>query len=142
MPVRALPDDDPVRRVALLHKAMTASRLGQPMPTADLDASGLTAAQCSIFDTHPVATNQSVNSNDFPEDALRWGFEGYVREDFDIDANGHVTDPRTVVAYPPLVFGKSTEQTVRRFQFLPPKIGDKPVGCMGQTMPVNYRRAN
>ena len=70
---------------------------------------------------------------------MRWRFEGYVLEDFDISDDGRVANPRTIVAYPPLVFAKSTEQAGKSFRYVPPRIGDASVGCMGQTQGVSYR---
>lgn len=43
-----------------------------------------------------------------------------------------------MIAYPPLVFGPSTERAVRRFRYEIPTIGDKPLGCTAQTVNVRY----
>jgi outer membrane biosynthesis protein TonB len=57
----------------------------------------------------------ATGSSQFPDEALRWKFEGYVQEAFDIADDGRVTNVRTVVSYPPFVFGPSTERAVRSF---------------------------
>ncbi len=139
LPRFSLPDEAPVRRVALLHKAMTANRLGDPSVGTHLAQSGLEVEQCSMFDTHPIPTSLGANSGQFPKEAQEWGFEGYVRESFDITADGKVANPRPVVAYPPLVFGPATDKVVSGFKFLSPRIGDKTIGCMGRTQGINYK---
>lgn len=142
MPKSTLPEDAPVRSVALLHKAIGATRLGNSADLAELAESGLTSEECSMYDTHPIPTSMPVSGSLFPAEAQSWGFEGYVRVSFDIADDGHVANPRAVLAYPPFVFGESTEKMALGFRYVPPKIGEKLVGCVGQTQPVNYRLVN
>ncbi|MDB5737517.1 MAG: hypothetical protein JWO65_1185, partial [Sphingomonas bacterium] len=139
-PEAILPQDDPVRSVALLHAALVGMRGGDPgQARARLAASGLGAEQCALFDTHPVPSSMAIGSSQFPMEALHWHFEGYVQEAYDIGPDGHVVNVRTVLAYPPFVFGPSTEKAVRQFRYLPPSIDGKPVGCNGETQAINYR---
>ena len=139
-PEAALPSDDPVRQVALLHMAMVKARTGEEASAhADLAASGLSAEQCALVDTRPVPTNMGIASSQFPQAALFWHFEGYVEEAFDIAADGHVSNVRTVIAYPPYIFGPGTERAVSSFRFVPPTIQGQAVGCTGETQKVNYR---
>jgi hypothetical protein len=131
---------DPIRRVALLHQAIVLERSGNAAAARDsLERSGLDKAQCSLFDTHPVPTNVSVSSSDFPREAQRWGFEGYVQEAFDIADDGRVKNVRTVVAYPPYIFEDSSESAVKQFRFAPPRLGGNVIGCEGQQETVNFR---
>lgn len=139
-PQAALPSDDPIRHVALLHMAMVKARAGEDTSAhADLAASRLTAEQCTLVDTKPVPTNMSIASSQFPQAALFWHFEGYAEEAFDITADGHVSNARTVIAYPPYVFGPATERVVSGFRYVPPTIQGQAVGCTGQIERVNYR---
>lgn len=134
-----LPADDPVRSVATLHLAMLDKRAGDAAGAeARLAAAGMDAEQCSLLNVRPVARNTSLSSGIFPAAALRWGFEGYVREAFDIAADGHVEDVRTIVAYPPFIFGPATEKAMTGFRYLPPTLGDQAVGCVGQTHGVRF----
>lgn len=139
LPSATLGADDSVRTVAVLHQAMIERHFGQgALADSRLAAAGVNADSCSILDVKPVATNQSISSSAFPEEALSWRFEGSVREAFDINADGSVAGVRTVIAYPPLVFGPATERAVRRFRYIVPTLGDKPLGCAGQTVNVRY----
>ena len=141
-PEAILAADAPIRRVALLHASIVARMTGDTAgEQAKLAASGLNADQCLLFDTRPIPASLSIASAEFPAEAMRWRFEGYVREDFDISDNGRVANPRTIVAYPPLVFAKSAEAAVTAFRYVPPRIGGAAVGCTGETQGVSYRIA-
>lgn len=137
MPVASLPADAPIRQVALLHSALAGEKIGDPEAARALAASGLSADQCSLFDTHPILT--SIKTPQFPQEAERWQFEGYAAESFDLDADGHPAGVHTIIAYPPFIFSASAENGVRRFRYDPPKIGDKPAGCTGESLGLNYR---
>lgn len=139
-PIDVLAEHDSLRDVATLHLAALQRRAGDAGGAdSKIKAAGLTRAQCMLFDVRAVVTNNSVYSRDFPDEALRWGFDGYVREDFDIDATGHVENVRTIIAYPPFVFRAAAEKTVARFQYLAPVIDGVSAGCDGHTIAVNYR---
>lgn len=139
-PETVLPADDPIRRVAQLHAALIATRLGRA-PAASAPP-GLDAQQCSLFDTHPIPASVALSSEIFPRDAQRWGFEGHVEEDFDIGSDGRVRNVRTVLAYPPFVFGPGTEAAIRSFRYIPPAINGQAVGCDSQSVRINYRMPN
>ena len=139
LPPAALPADDPVRIVALLHLSLIDKRQGKAAAAdARLIAAGVSADQCSLLDVQPMTTNARISSAAFPAEAMRWGFEGTVREAFDINADGSVAGVRTVIAYPPLVFGPATERAVRGFRYAIPTLGDRPIGCAAQTVNVRY----
>ncbi|MEG3176119.1 energy transducer TonB [Sphingomonas sp. RB3P16] len=140
LPLSTLPADDPIRSLAVLHLALIDKRSGAPA-VADqrISDAGIDAEQCSLLDVRPVARNADISSSTFPEEALRWHFEGTVREAFDIAADGRVQNVRTVLSYPPFVFGPATERAVGQFRYLPPTLGNQVLGCVGQTVNVSYK---
>ncbi|WP_157216521.1 energy transducer TonB [Flavisphingomonas formosensis] len=139
-PLTVLPADDPVRHVALLHAAIVKGQLGAPTAqAANAAASALNVEQCSLIDTHPIPESVAISSAQFPRTALDWRFEGHVEVAYDIAADGSVSNVRTILAYPPFVFGKGTEEAAAKFRYLPPMIDGKPVGCIGEKQTVNYR---
>jgi hypothetical protein len=141
LPVSVLPADDVVRTVATLHRAMLDRRAGNAAAAESrVAAAGMSPEQCALVDVRPVMTRAGVGSNDFPQDAFDWGFEGYVGYAFDINAAGEVVNARTVFAYPPFVFNAATEKTVRRFRYLPPVIGGEAVGCNQKIDAVRYQK--
>ena len=138
-----VPADDVLVHVAQLHQAIGLDRAGKAEAAkAVLERSGLTLDQCSLFDTHPVAESLKVASSAFPEEALRWQFEGFAQEAYDIDDNGGVKNVRTVVSYPPFVFDQATERAVTGFRYVPPRVGGKAVGCQAHRQSVSFRIAD
>jgi hypothetical protein len=140
LPESALPEDDDIRHVAAAHLAMTKARLDRQRAAETLASdSSAPPTRCSMLDIKPVATNRSISDSTFPIEALRWRFEGYVREAFDIGRDGKVDHVRTVIAYPPFVFDHATENAVSHFRFLPPLGADGAyVGCTNHMQTVIY----
>ncbi len=139
LPPEVLASDDPIRSVAILHLSLLDRRAGNPAGAlARLNGAGLTEQKCDLLDVRPVPTNRSVSADEFPAEAQKWGFEGFVRAGFDIAADGSVKQVRALISYPPFVFGDATEKVLARFRYLPPTLGDTSLGCTGQTLTVNY----
>ena len=138
-PTDVLDEHDPVREVAILHISALQRHAGDAAgANTQVNAAGLTRAQCMLFDVRPVATDRSVSMTDFPNEALRWGFDGFAREAFDIDAEGRVQNARTIVAYPPFVFSTAAEKTVARFRYLAPVVDGGAAGCDSHSLNLNY----
>jgi tetratricopeptide (TPR) repeat protein len=66
--------------------------------------SGLSQEQCSLLGVTPALRRSGASSTDYPQDAIRMGFEGWVNLEFDITPDGHALNARALTAYPPLVF--------------------------------------
>jgi tetratricopeptide (TPR) repeat protein len=139
-PPDVLGEHDPVREVATLHLAALQRRAGDAAGAdANIKTAGLTRAQCMLFDVRPVVTDNAVYYRDFPDEALRWGFDGYVRESFDINADGRVENVRTIIAYPPFVFRAGAEHTVAHFRYLAPVVDGVSAGCDGHSVNFIYK---
>ncbi len=138
-PPTAVPADDPIRKVAVLHIATLERRRGDSKAAeASISQAGLSPGQCSLMDVRPVVRNNSISDDAFPNQALIWNFEGFVRVGYDIDATGRPTNVRTLLAYPPFIFDKATEKAVSGFSYLPPTINGQAVGCTGHVQGVVY----
>lgn len=136
----ALPEHDPLRSVARVRLASFLARAG------DLDAartafaaSGVAAQQCSLVDARPAATHLGVNETAFPQDALRWGFEGWVRLEFDVAADGHVAGQRAVIAYPPFIFGPAAVAASRNWRYQQSFRPDGVAGCNGAQQQIKFK---
>lgn len=139
-PPTAVPADDPIRKVAILHIATLERRSGDSKAAeASISQAGLSPGQCSLMDVRPVVRKDSIGDEAFPNQALIWNFEGFVRVGYDIDATGRPTNVRTLLAYPPFIFDKATEKAVSGFSYLPPTIGGRAVGCTGHSQSVIYQ---
>lgn len=142
-PIRELDGHDPIRLVATLHRSLLDRRAGDAEAAQQRIArAGLDAAQCALFDVRPLPQSIAVSSATFPMEAMRWNMGGVVRESFDIAADGKVTDVRTVLAFPPFVFGEATEKAFARSRYLPPTFGGTVLGCSGSTTTVRFVRPN
>ena len=85
-----------------------------------------------------MAQSLAIASSAFPDEALRWRFEGYVLTDFAIAPNGGVKDVRVTLSYPPFVFDQATIKGVDGFRYIPPRLGGQVLGCEGQTQAVQF----
>jgi hypothetical protein len=136
----ALPEHDALRSAARVRLASFFARSG------DLDAartayaaSGVSSTQCSLVDARPVATSLSVSSTQFPQEALRWGFEGWVRLEFDVAADGRVGGSRAVIAYPPFVFGPSAVKASSSWRYQQSFRPDGVAGCNGAHQQIRFK---
>ena len=50
---------------------------------------------------------------------MRWGFKSWAINEIAVSPEGRVVGSRTVVAYPPFVFGTATTQITRRTRYAP-----------------------
>jgi outer membrane biosynthesis protein TonB len=106
-----LGDHHPLRQFAQLRLANDAARKGDLAQAQTLfAATGLSAEQCALIGPKPAMSSNGAGATAFPMDALRWGFEGWVRTEFDIQADGHTAGARAVVSYPPFIFANAAQR--------------------------------
>ena len=135
-----LPEKDPLRVATLVRIADLQAQKGAfDAAQAAYDKTGLDAAQCALIGPPPRMTNFGTSSGDFPMEALRWGFEGWVRFETDIDAKGKTLNQRAIIAYPPFVFREAAlgiAKGVRYTQTYRPG-GEK--ACTGIAQNISFR---
>jgi tetratricopeptide (TPR) repeat protein len=132
---------DPLRAGALVRLASLQLVAGDAgAARAAFAASGLSADQCSLVDTPPRRRAGGASSNDFPNDALRWGFEGWVRLEWDLSAAGDTINVRPTVAYPPFVFSDSATRLIDRFRYQATYRPDGGLACGGRSTRVAFKR--
>jgi outer membrane biosynthesis protein TonB len=113
-------EHDPLRAAALVRLASLQLVAGNPEAARSAyAASGLSADQCSLLDTPPRQKAGSASDGDFPNEALRWGFEGWVRVEYDLSAAGETVNVRPTVSYPPFVFSTTAAKVFDRFRYEP-----------------------
>lgn len=97
--------DDPLRVAALLEQSSRAAAAGriEDARTA-FEQTGLTEQQCALLGVQPAMKRAGGSSADYPMEALNWGFEGWVRVEFDIQADGRTAVQRAIASYPPFIF--------------------------------------
>ena len=135
----ALPANDPLRIGALVRLATLQADHGElAAARASIEKSGLAEQQCSLVDATPAARYLG-GQDDFPREAVEWGFEGWVAVQFDIRADGHTTHRRAVVAYPPLVFRDSALRAIEDSRFQQSYRPGGGLGCGGKQIKVSYQ---
>jgi tetratricopeptide (TPR) repeat protein len=113
-----LPDRHPLRQAAQLRLANAAARQGD-LASAQryFAATGLTEEQCAYLGVTPALKRSGLNSTDFPDEALAYGFEGWVRLEFDIANDGNPASIRPLIAYPPLIFSEAAARSAKKQRY-------------------------
>ncbi len=113
-----LPEHHPLRQLANLALANeAASRQDFATAQRHFAATGLTEEQCALIGPNPAVRRNGLTSDDFPAEALQYGFEGWVSVEFDIRDNGRTADLRPIVAYPPFIFNSAAMGGLRDSMF-------------------------
>ncbi len=110
--------DHPLRPQFAERRAAAAMAAGDAAAAARI-AAGVPAAawECGV----PPQRQRTAYSNDtdFPNEAMAWGFEGWAIMEAQVGPDGRPAPIRTLIAYPPFVFGAASERIVNRFRFAP-----------------------
>ncbi len=109
-----LPEHFPLRQAAMLWLANQSAEAGKlDEAQAFFQRTGLNEQQCALIGPEPAMRQSGVSGADYPMDALRMGFEGWVRLEFNINANGTTAGTRPLIAYPPFVFADAATGMAR-----------------------------
>ncbi len=134
---KGLAANDPLRVGALIRLASLQQQAGETATArATFERSGLAANQCAILDAPPHFLSAG---GVFPDEARMWGFEGWTKTQFDVDADGRVLNQRAVLSYPPFVFTKAGVQTVAGARWSKTFRPDGGVGCGGLSQNVRFK---
>ena len=129
----------PLRQVALLRLAsLAASKKHNDEAEALFARTGLGEEQCALIGDIPRLRYDGGDSF-YPTDALRMGFEGWVREEYDIAANGHTVEPRTVIAYPPFVFVAAATAMADGFRYDPSFRPSGKLACSARAETIRFQ---
>lgn len=135
-----LPDGHPLKVAALLQKANVLAETGDYTGAqATFRQTGLTAEQCSLFGLTPAETRAGGSSSDYPDAAIRFGFEGWVRAEFDVTADGRTATQRAVAAYPPFIFNDAAIGVVRGARFTSSYRPEGAFACSGQQRSIIFK---
>jgi tetratricopeptide (TPR) repeat protein len=134
--MQGLEANDPLRLQALEIGVAVAAARGDGAGARALFATmGPGAERCG------VTANQRrivASYTDFPNDALRWGFEGWAMSEMSVAPAGTVAQTRTLVAYPAFVFGEAALRIVNRTRFDPILVADGD-SCPADPQTVSFR---
>ena len=135
-----LPAQHPLKVNALLQRANILAKTGDLAGArSSFERTGLTEEQCAFLGLEPVLRSSGASSGDYPMEAVRMGFEGWVRTEFDIAANGTTIAPRAVIAYPPFVFNDAGTGIVKGARFASSFRPGGGVACTAEQQSVVFR---
>jgi tetratricopeptide (TPR) repeat protein len=138
--IKDLAEGEPVRTAALIQLASAEQAAGNNAGAkAAFEKSGLSARQCAIADAVPPRISGDVSDDDFPTEALSWGFNGWVVTEYDITAAGKSSSVRPIIAYPPYVFAKAANTLVGRFRFRETFRPDGGLSCGSNNQRTTFR---
>lgn len=139
---RGLPETHPLRVAALLAKANILARRGDlPGAQALFAQTGLTEEQCALIGVKPARRSTGADHSDFPNGALMFGFEGWVRVEFDIAADGKTLHQRAITAYPPFVFNEAATGIAKGARFQSSYRPENGVACSANVDSYMFRIA-
>jgi len=131
-----LAPNDPFRVAALVRIASIDQQEGDTAAARDAFAkTGLSADQCALIDAPPHLLHVGGT---FPQEAMRWGFEGWTQTQFDIDADGKVVNERAIISYPPFVFTKAGTDTIAGARYSKTYRPNGGLGCGGTSQRVRF----
>jgi hypothetical protein len=128
-----LPDGHPLKVAALLQQAnLLAAANDFAGAQAAYQRTGLTVEQCALIGLRPATTRSGASSSDYPMAAAQMGFEGWVRTEFDITADGRTATQRAIIAYPPFIFNDAAIGIARDARFTSSFRPEGALACSGQ----------
>lgn len=132
--------DDPVRVGALLEQSARAAAVGQiEQARMAFERTGLDEAQCALIGPRPALSRSGASSSDYPMEALRMGFEGWVRTEFDIRTDGRTAGQRAIISYPPFVFDDAATGIMRDARFEATYRPSGGAACSGQQQQIVFQ---
>ncbi len=125
-----LDSKDPFRIAALTRIASIRARHGDlDQARAAYLQTGLSAQQCALTDVSPARLLGRPTTNDIPQDAINWHISGWAETEFDIQADGRTSNVRTVIAYPPFVYGPPMVKVEMHSRYTQSYRPDGGLGC-------------
>jgi hypothetical protein len=132
----AVPAENGFKVGALIRKASILTQRGDLAAAKAVYAqTGTTADQCSLIDSSPRLVGVGGT---FPDEAKMWGFEGWVSVQFDVGADGRTINQRAVISYPPFIFTKAGDDTLKTARYEKAFRPDGGIGCGGVTQRVRF----
>lgn len=134
-----LPAKHPLKVTAWLQRAnLLAAANDQAGAREAFSRTGLTEEQCALVGLQPVLKRSGASSSDFPMEAMRWGFEGWVRTEFDVTADGRTATQRAVASYPPFIFDDAAIGIARDARFTSSFRAEGALACSGKQQSINF----
>lgn len=136
----SFPAQHPLKIAALLQQANLLAAKGDLAGASGVFArTGLTGEQCSMLGLQPAMKRVGMTSGGYPDEAIRMGFEGWVRIAYDIAADGHTVAPRSVIAYPPFIFDEAATGMIRDTRYTSTFRPEGALACSGEQQAIRFK---
>ncbi|HEX8585690.1 MAG TPA: energy transducer TonB [Allosphingosinicella sp.] len=135
-----LPARHPLKVAGMLAQANVLAAAGNlPGARAVFDQTGLSAEQCASLGLQPAMKRSGASDSDYPMAAMQLGFEGWVRTEYDIAADGRTVAPRAVIAYPPFIFDEAATGILRDTRYTSTFRPEGALACSGEQQSITFR---
>ncbi|MFZ5704399.1 MAG: hypothetical protein ACOY5R_03950 [Pseudomonadota bacterium] len=135
-----LPEKHALKVGALIRLAALQAEAGDRHAAAlSFGRTGLSEQQCALLDAKPALLRDNAGSSSFPMEAMRWGFEGWVRIEYDISGDGRTSAQRAIIAYPPFIFRQAAVGIAKGLVYTKSFRPDGSAGCGGQQENVRFQ---
>lgn len=115
---RDLPERHPLKINALLSQANAAAARGDlATAAAAFERTSLNEQQCALIGPTPTVASSGASASLYPMELVRMGFEGWARIEYDIGADGRTARQRTLIAYPPFLFGDAAKAMIAKTRY-------------------------
>jgi outer membrane biosynthesis protein TonB len=115
---RDLPEHHPLKINALLSQANAAAARGDlATAAAAFERTSLNEQQCALIGPTPTVASSGASASLYPMELVQMGFEGWARIEYDIGADGKTARQRTLIAYPPFLFGDAAKAMVAKTRY-------------------------
>ncbi|WP_447727090.1 hypothetical protein [Sphingomonas koreensis] len=137
--VKTLASGDP--RVAALRLARvgTARTAGDGTLAARVRETGLPRDLCAVQEATPRLRNNDITDDDYPPEGLIAELTGRTTLEFDLDGQGQLKAPRTIVAMPPILFDSVVAKRMAGFSYFPAETAGKAVACRAMLQSVRWK---
>jgi len=134
-----LPPHHPLRQLANLTLANDAAK-DKNFAEADrfFKATGLTEEQCALIGPKPAISHVGLSSNSYPQEALFQNFEGWLRLEYDIEADGKPAGVRPIIAYPPFIFNAASVRGIQASRYEPSYRPSGGAACSASRQGINF----
>ncbi|HUD28213.1 MAG TPA: energy transducer TonB [Novosphingobium sp.] len=135
-----LPEAHALRQLGWLALANRSAAAGNVAEAQGYYAkTGLNDEQCALLSLPPAIRRTNVGSGDYPMSAAMMGFEGWVRLEYDINADGSTGNVRPLAAYPPLIFGDAATAIGKDVKYdMSYRPGEAATACSANTNTINF----
>lgn len=137
--IKARPPGDPRIAALRLTRVGAARKADNGTLMARVRETGLPRDLCTLQDVTPRMRSNDMTDDDYPAEGLIAALTGRTSIEFDLDSEGQLKAPRTIVSVPPILFDPVVAKHISGFSYFPAEAGAKPVACRAMLQAVRWK---